>query len=131
MKLYALKNKEAAQVCRQLIRLSGDCASLRWSRAIRDIPDEVLEALETVQSYAETRLGIFCAEGKLVRELSDSEEALWHRCSRSSETLRRLLGGGVVLAGDEAETVREALADIPEARFVLEALDSAQNLVLV
>ena len=86
--------------------------------------------LETIQSYTETCLGDFCAEAILVRELSDSEEALWRQCSKHSETLRRLIGSGVVLAGDEAQTVREAQSDIPDAHFILEALDSAQNLVL-
>ena len=131
MKLYTLKSTDDALACRQLIRLSNDCASLQWSRTIRDIPDEVLEALETIQSYTETRLGDFCAEGKLIRELSDSEEALWHQCSKHSGTLRRLLGSGVVLAGDEAQTVRETLAEIPKTHFIVEALDSAQSLVLV
>lgn len=131
MKLYALKSTDAAQVCRQLIRLSNDCASLQWSRTIRDLPDGVQEALETVQGFAQARLEAFCAEGDLVRELSNSEEALWHQCSKSSETLRRLLGSSVVLAGDEAQTVREALAGFPEARFIADAIDSNQSLVLI
>lgn len=131
MKLYALKCVDAAQVCRQLIRLSSDCASLKWSRSIRDLPDEVQDALETVQDYAETRLEEFCTEGELIRELSDDEETLWHQCSKRSETLRRLMGSGVILAGDEAKTVREALTEISEARFIVESLDIAQSLVLI
>lgn len=131
MKLYTLKSADAAQACRQLIRLSNDCASLSWSRTIRDIPDDVLGALETVQSYAETQLEVLCAEGKLVRELSEDEETLWHQCARRSETLRRFLGSCVVLSGGEAQAVRSALAGVPEARFIVEALDSAQSLVLV
>ena len=88
------------------------------------------DALESVQGYAEARLGDFCAEGELVRELSDSEEALWHQCSKSSEALRRIMGSSVILAGDEVQTVREALSAIPKAQFIVETLDSALSLVL-
>lgn len=131
MKLYVLDSADTAQVCRLLIRLNNDCASLQWSRTIGDIPNNVLDGFETVQSYAESKLSDFCAQGKLLRELTEDEETLWHNWSKSAETLRRSMGSGVVLAGKEAQTVREALGNISEATFILEALGSGQNLVLV
>ena len=131
MKLYVLDRTDAAQTCRLLIRLGNDCASLQWSHTIRDIPEDTLEGLETVQSYAERMLEHFCAQGKLFRELTEEEESLWHQWSKNAEALRQIMGSSVVLAGKESQIVREALRNVKEAAFLLEALDGEQNLVLI
>lgn len=111
--------------------LSNDCASLQWSQVIQDVPDDVSEALETIQCYTESRLGAFCAEGRLVRTLSEDEEALWHQCTKRSEIVRQILGSCVILAGKESQMVQEALAEAPEAHFITEELSGGQNLVLL
>lgn len=131
MKLYALDSVETAQACRLLIRLNNDCASLQWSDTIRGIPSDVLDGMETVQGYAETKLNDFCAQGKLLRELTDEEETLWHSWSKISETLRRSMGSGVILAGKESRMAQEALENFPEASFIIEALREGENLVLI
>lgn len=131
MKLYALDSADTARACRLLIRLSNDCASLQWSDTIRDVPDDVLDGIETVQGYAENRLSDFCAQGKFLRELTEDEESLWHQWSKSSESLRRSMGSGVVLAGEETQAVQEVLGHISKAAFLLESLSRGQNLVLI
>lgn len=111
--------------------LSNDCASLQWSQVIQDVPDDVSEALETIQCYTESRLGAFCAEGRLVRTLSEDEETLWHQCTKRSGIVRQILGSCVILAGKESQMVQEALAEAPEAHFITEELSGGQNLVLL
>lgn len=131
MKLYAMDRADAAQACRLLIRLNNDCASLQWSCNIQDIPDDVQGGIEAVQNYVEGKLKEFCSQGKLIRELTEKEESLWHQWSKRTDTLRRSLGSGVVLTGKEAQAVQEALGTVPEASFILEALSERQNLVLI
>ena len=123
MKLYALDSADTARACRLLIR--------QWSDTIRDVPDDVLDGIETVQGYAESRLSDFCAQGKFLRELTEDEESLWHQWSKSSESLRRSMGSGVVLAGEETQAVQEVLGHISKAAFLLESLSRGQNLVLI
>lgn len=131
MKLYSLASSEAAQACRQLIRLSNDCASLQWSQTIRDIPDDILDALDMVKDFTESRLEAFCTEGKLVRALDEGEDALWHQCARSSETMRQILGSCVILSGKEAQEVRESLKGTKKLYFITEELRPGQSLVLL
>lgn len=131
MKLYALTSPEAARECRSLIRLSNDCASLRWSRTLQELPDNVLEALEIIQCYAEAQLREFCAQGRLVRSLSEDEEILWHQCAKRSEALRQILGSCVILSGKESQLVQEDLVGTQKARFITEELSGGKSLVLL
>lgn len=130
MKLYVLDSASAAQTCRLLIRLNNDCASIQWSNTIQNIPNDVQDGLETVQNYAESKLRDICAQGRLLQELTKEEESTWHTWSRSADSLRWSMGSGVVLAGKEAQVVRETLGNIPEASFIIEALRGGENLVL-
>lgn len=130
MNLFLLDSKEAAMVCRQLTRLDADCASLLWSRSIPSVPENVSEALETIQEFTKEKLCEICADG--VRELtwSDGQAETLFAAFQKSAQLKAIMGSGVVLAGEEAETVQRELAGFPELASIAELLRTGKNLVL-
>lgn len=129
MKVFSLSDKETAQMCRQLIRLDGECASLSWSRSIQDIPEDIQNALDAVQDFLKNRVHAICADSPLQLDLTPEQEDTIFAVCRKSANLRRVLGSGVVLAGEESIIVKEELLSMGELKMIQELLGADNNLV--
>jgi len=121
--------QDVVMLCRQLLRLNEDCVRLQWSKAVGALPEEVSDALYTVRDFIEAKLHQLCPDAAL--ELTDQEESALLVLVRSSQELRKSIGSGVVLAGDEAGAVQTALRDRAELSRLLEPLASGKSLVLL
>lgn len=130
MNLFLLEDTNQAQICRQMILLNGECASLQWSRTIQDVPANVSEALETVQDFLKGRIEAICGTAAQTVELSEAQEQALFAAFKTSRELKELLGSGVVLAGEESEIVQRELLSVPELRAVKDALGLGKHLVL-
>ncbi|MBD5512050.1 MAG: hypothetical protein HDR08_12505, partial [Lachnospiraceae bacterium] len=67
MKIYATTNKTDAEQLRQLFILNSECVKLHWSTSINDVPENVINALETIESFVEARV---CEKCDFLSELS-------------------------------------------------------------
>lgn len=131
MKLYLIENVDVANQYYQLLKLNSECAKLQWSRSIKNIPTDVTKSLETVQDYVESKLYENCNENTLVSELSSQEEDYMYSLFKKSETLKKRLGSGVVLAGEQANEVTNELSGIEELKKITDALNSGKNLIML
>ena len=131
MKLFLLKDEEAARACRQLIRLDSDCSRLQWSKSIKGIPEDVLEALETVQDFSSRRMDEICSFAVKKAELTEDQEQLLLSAFKKSEDLKKIAGSGVVLAGEEAKAVQTELCAVPELQIITDMLKLGKHLVLL
>lgn len=129
MNLFLLCDGESAVMCRQLLRLKAECASLSWSRRI-SVPEHVADALDTIQQFAEQKLNELCTEDACAAQWGDEQDEALFAAFRESEPLKSILGGGVVLAGEEAETVQRELARFPKLTSIAELFRTGKNLVL-
>ena len=58
MRIFVIKNVQAAKDCRQLLGLKSECAKLQWSRTINSIPQSVMNSLESVENYVDEKVDI-------------------------------------------------------------------------
>ena len=130
MTLFLLEDTNQAQICRQMILLNGEYASLQWSRTIQGIPANVSEALETVQDFLRDRMEAICGTAIQAVELSETQERALFAAFKTSKELRDTMGSGVVFAGEENEIVQRELPPIPELQAVKNALSLGKHLVL-
>ena len=130
MKLFRVADTETALQLRQLIQLNGECVRLRWSRAIRDLPVEVKEALETVEAYIEKKVYSYCDADNLIGELQPEDEETLLQLMRKEPKLKATLGSGVVLAGKEAAEMHRLLAVKSAPGLVVNAVQSGENTIL-
>ena len=131
MKLFLVNDQEAAQACRQLIRLNSDCSRLQWSRSIKGIPEDVLDALETVQDFSGRKLEEICSSAVKKTELTEEQEQILLSAFKKSKDLKKIVGSGVVLAGEEAKAVQTELCAVPELQIITDMLKLGKHLVLL
>lgn len=130
MKVYLIENENVAKQLGQLLRLNSECAKLHWSRMIKDIPEDVISSLETIEEFVARRVFEVCDEKNIVSSLSDEEEAEMMTLLRKKPELRSTLGMGVIMAGEEAEIVAKVLNEHNFSKVLTTAIDSGKNVIL-
>ena len=129
MKLFLNNNTEQAIQYRQLLHLQSECASLQWSASIQ-VPDEVAEALETIQRFTEGKIKDCCSLGTEFDVLCDQEENALYSALKNYPSVKQILGSGVVLAGAEAAEMLSQIQQDQSLRKIAEALKSGKNILL-
>lgn len=129
MNIYLINDEPTAAHLTQLLKLNSECVKLHWSRAIKNIPSDVYKALETIESFVETRVLDSCSN-TLFGELTDDEEALLMDVIRENLELRTTLGLGVVLAGKQAEEVKKNINRVKVPKVIIDAIDSGKNIII-
>lgn len=99
MNIYLVDDRHMAESIAQLLRLNAECARLQWSKTITDIPKRVTESLETIMEYVEKAVRSNCTE--FFSELTDEEEDMITSIIKRYPNLRKTLGTGVVLKGEQ------------------------------
>lgn len=128
MNIYLIKDESTAVQLAQLLKLNSECVKLHWSRTIKNIPSDVSKALETIESFVETRVLEGCSNA-LFGELNDDEEDLLINVIRNNPELRTTLGLGVVLAGKQADEVRNYINGMKVPKLIIDAIDSGKNAI--
>lgn len=129
MNIYLIKDESTAVQLAQLLKLNSECVKLHWSRTIKNIPSDVSKALETIESFVETRVLDGCSNA-LFGELNDDEEALLMDVIRKKPELRATLGLGVVLAGKQADEVKKYFNGMKVPKLIIEAINSGKNAII-
>lgn len=127
MKIYITDNKSEAEQFRQLFRLNSECAGLHWSTTITDVPVQVMDALETIELFVESRVQEKC---EFFDELNESEEKKIIGLIREQPALRKNLGTGVVTDGAQAEEVRNLIDSCDGKAKMIKALETGKNVIL-
>lgn len=127
MRIFVIKNVQAAKDCRQLLGLKSECAKLQWSRTINNIPQSVMNSLESVENYVDEKVEELCRKTIVEYEIDlNEEEILLAAIKTKGLTLN--LGSGVVLE-DEVENVI-ALINGYDMPTVKTALENGANIVI-
>lgn len=127
MKIYITENKSEAEQLRQLFKLNSECAGLHWSRTITDVPDHVMDALEMIELFVESRVQERC---EFFDELNEDEEEKVIDLIRDNPELKKNLGTGVITDGVQAEEVRNLIISCNGASKILKALETGENIIL-
>lgn len=90
-----------------------------------------MEALETVQDFSSRRMDEICSSAVKKAELTEDQEQLLFSAFKKSEDLKKIMGSGVVLAGEEAKAVRTKLCAVPELQIITDMLKPGKHLVLL
>lgn len=127
MTIYTSDNKSNAEQMRQLLRLNSECVRLHWSRSITNVPDNVYDALDTIEAFVESYVKERC---ELFNELSENEEDAVIAFIRSTSDLNVSLGTGVIMAGSEADNAKALIGSNDEVSKVIAALETGKNVIL-
>ena len=127
MRIYITESKAEAEQLRQLFKLNSECAGLHWSRTITDVPDHVMDALETIEWFVESRVQERCES---FDELSEAEEKKVTSLIRDNPELRKSLGSGVITDGAQSEEIRNLIGSCDGASKILKALETGKNIIL-
>lgn len=130
MKIYLIDKEDVARQLGQLLKLNSECAKLHWSRTTENLSKDVIESLETIESFVEGKVYAVCTEKKLVGSLTENEETEMMALLRKNPELRSTLGTGVVMAGEEAKTVTRFLDGKKISNVLTTAIASGKNVIL-
>lgn len=130
MKIYLIEKDDVAKQLSQLLKLNAECARLHWSRSIKDVPNEVLSSLDTIESFVEQKIYDFCNDANCVGSLSEAEEEEIMALLKKKPELRETIGTGVILAGKEAKAVSVALSKESVSQKLIIAVASGRNVIL-
>lgn len=127
MKIYTIEGKSETEQLRLLFRLNSECAKLHWSKSITDVPDNIIEALETIESFVEVRVSEMCG---FLCELSENSEKKVISLIHSDPKLKETLGSGVVTSGTQADWVRNRISSYDGMEEISKALETGKNIIL-
>ena len=130
MKIYLIDKESVAKQLSQLLKLNSECVKLHWSRIINDIPNDVIDSLENIESFVEEKVYEVCTDKNLIGALTEDEESEMIALIRKMPELRSTLGKGVVMAGEEANTVAKALNGKNISKALTAAIASGKNVIL-
>lgn len=130
MKIYSISSETDAKQIRQLLKLNSECAKLHWSKAMAELPTDVISSLETLETFVEEKVYEVCTEKTIVSTLREDEEMEIMALLRKNPELRATLGVGVVMAGEEAENISKILEGKITSKALLSAINSGKNVVL-
>jgi hypothetical protein len=128
LKIYTINDDKEAKNILQLLNLNAECARVHWSRSINNIPTDVMEALETIEEYVESKVAELC--GSPISELTEEEENKMFQLVRNNSTIKNTLGTGVVLRGSQAEEVAKIIRTEKGLDKIQNAIDRGENIVL-
>jgi hypothetical protein len=128
MKIYTINDDKVAKDILQLLKLNAECARLHWSRSINNIPTNVMDSLEIIEGYVESKIVELCGSPK--SELTENEENKMFQLVRNNSTIKNTLGTGVVLRGSQAEEVIKIIMTENGMEKIREALERGDNIVL-
>lgn len=127
MRIYITESKTKAEQLRQLFKLNSECAGLHWSRTITDVPDHVMDALETIELFVESRVQEQC---EFFDELSEVEEKKVIDFIHDNPELRKNLGTGVITEGAQSDEVRNLIGSCDGVSKILKAFETGKNIIL-
>ena len=127
MKIYTTSSKSDAEQLRQLFELNSECAKLHWSRSINDVPDNVINALETIESFVEARV---CERCDFLGELSEDSENMTIELIRNNPKLKETLGTGVITIGSQTDEVKNIIGSCEGMEEIIKALETEKNIIL-
>lgn len=130
MNIYLISSENDAKQISQLLKLNAECAKLHWSKAIKDIPADIISSLETIETFVEEKVYEVCTEKTLANSLSEDEEMAIMTLLRKMPELRSTLGVGVIMAGDEAKTLLKILKNKEISEKLITAIASEKNVIL-
>ena len=128
MKIYTIKDDKSAADILLLLKLNADCARLHWSRSIKDVPSNVISALETIEGYVENKVVSIC--GSEISELTEDEENAFLSIIKNNKNLKDTLGTGVVLKGEQADEVKLFIKKEKGLLKIQEAIESGENIAI-
>ena len=128
MRIYTIKDDKTATDILLLIKVNTECARLHWSCSIKDIPSNVMNALETIEGYVESKIVDLC--GKEKSELTDDEEKVVLSVVKKNRELQETLGTGVVMKGSQAAAVTSIIKTQKGMDKISEALESGENVII-
>ena len=128
MKIYTVKNDIYVTDIQLLLKLNANCARLHWSRTIKDIPSNVMNALETIEGYVESKIVDLCGKEKCI--LTDEEESVMLGLIRKNDKLKDTLGIGIVMKGKQAKEVSSIIKNTKGLEKLYEALETGVNIVI-
>lgn len=128
MKIYTIKDDKSATDILLLLKLNTECARLHWSRSIKDVPSNVMSALETIEGYVEQKVMSICGAER--SELTEDEESAFLSVIKNNRVLKETIGTGVVLKGKQATEVKEIIKTEKGLKKIEDAIESGENVVI-
>ena len=128
MKIYTIKDDKVATDILLLLKLNGECTRLHWSRSIKDVPYNVMSALETIEEYVEHKVLSICGSER--SELTEDEESVFLNIIKNNKVLKDTLGTGVVIKGEQARKVKKIIKTEKGMKKIEEAIESGENVVI-
>ena len=128
MKIYTIKDDKSATDILLLLKLNTECARLHWSRSIKDVPSNVMSALETIEGYVEQKVMSICGAER--SELTEDEESAFLSVIKNNRVLKETIGTGVVLKGKQATEVKEIIKTEKGLIKIEDAIESGENVVI-
>lgn len=126
MKIYTTESKSEAEQLKQLFKLNTECAKLHWSRSI-NVSDDVINALETIESFVEAHV---CEKCDFFSELSENSEKMVIDLIRNNPKLKETFGSGVVTIGSQADEIKNLIGLCDEMEEISRALETGKNIIL-
>lgn len=130
MKLYLVEKQDEAVKLAQLLKLNSECAKLHWSRSFKNVPQNVVDSLETIESFVENMVYDVCNDKNSFGEFSKEEEAELMSALKKMPELKASLGMGVVLAGDDAKMVKKLIKGKSIPELIEKAIDTGKNVII-
>lgn len=130
MNIYLISDENDAKRIGQLLKLNAECVKLHWSKTFKDLTADVYSALETLEGFVEKKIYEVCTEETRAGSLNEDEESEIIKLLRQIPELRATLGTGVVMVGEEAESVLNLLKGKTTSKELLSAVNSGKNVVL-
>jgi len=128
MNIYLVDNKETCSIIAQLIRLNLECSALHWSINSEELPDNVIDALKTIEDYVRKKIDDICDEK--IAELSDKEQNYIISVMKHDPILNEIIGSCIITGGDEAEKVLKIIKKDIHLDKLKSALASGKNIVI-
>ena len=128
MKIYLIEDISLANNILQLSNLNAECVKTHWQTFAKDIPTNVINALGTIEEYAENKIAEF--GGEPMSELSESEEEALLAAIRKETAIREILGSGVIFPGTPCEEVLKVINNYDNLEKVKDALKSGKIVVI-
>lgn len=130
MNIYLINRENDAKQIRQLLKLNAECARIHWSKTIKNLPTEVLSALEIIETFVEKKVYEVCSAETFANSLNEEEEMEMMELLRKMPKLRSTLGLGVIMAGDESKELLTILKNKRISEKLIAAIASEKNVVL-
>lgn len=130
MKIYFIDAENDAIGARQLLRLSADCASVRWSKFLENKPSNLIESLDVIETYVEEKLKEVCYSKDDPYILSEKDDKELFTSYKKSEVLKNTVGSGVILVS-EFDIIREEIRQYPQLNFLIDAFCCKKNLLII